>query len=531
MGHPPVMLLRSIVVSLYLVLLLSSGAYAQATAADRIPQSSEPTPEVPTFRTESRQVIVEVEVWDKSSKKGEKDREPVPDEEIRPSQKGLLNGLPPPARGLTAKDFHVFDNGVEQEINYLKEADFPAVDLTHQWGFFPTGNGTWGFGLDSRALNPPSATYLIGYVPPPMRSGECHTIKVVVQHHEVQLSRNEYCAPGFDSNGNANQVANLNSKMLRIAASSAQSLIKVSMQAFPFWSSGVLSLVNEGLTEGSAETQSAEFHYVVEVHDAKAPATVQVAAEFDLPTKKWDYPCRSNDAIHVLLVAYEENDKVAAQLRDTFSCSAAVNYELKAWHPDFILAPTRFDGQISLPPGSYELAFVVTDGDYFGKARLPLRVGPLDPQKLMISDVVVGGVVRDAAWVLREAAAVSPSAVVPSPLVSKNLQFFPDTDTPARLGKREPLLLYFEIYQPLLKKKHEATYYEVKITYVKTGSLVMNTGPMSADAWVTQGNTVIPIGLKLATDKLEKGSYRLDVQASDAAGQRSDWRQVDFKIQ
>jgi hypothetical protein len=190
--------------------------------------------------------------------------------------------------------------------------------------------------------------------------------------------------------------------------------------------------------------QPTEFRYVVEVHDAAASATVQVVASFHLPTKRWGYPCRGSDTIHVLLVAYMHDDEVAAQLHDTFGCSAAVNYELKAWHPDFILAPTRFDGQISLPPGDYELAVVVTDGDYFGKARLPLRVQALNRQNLMISDIVVGGVVRDAAWVLREAATVSPSPVVPSPLVSKNVQFFPDTDTPARLGKHEPLFLYFE---------------------------------------------------------------------------------------
>ena len=26
----------------------------------------------------------------------------------------------------------------------FKEADFPAVDMTNQWGFFPTMVGTWG---------------------------------------------------------------------------------------------------------------------------------------------------------------------------------------------------------------------------------------------------------------------------------------------------------------------------------------------------------------------------------------------------
>ncbi|MGC2108325.1 MAG: hypothetical protein WA655_02340 [Candidatus Korobacteraceae bacterium] len=517
--------------SICLALLLPSAAHAQATGSDEAPQSGEATP---TFRTESRQVIVEAEVWDKNHEKGKNDSESLADKGISPSQKGLLNGLPPPTRGLTAKDFHVFDNGVEQEINYLKEADFPAVDTTHQWFFDPTVHGTWGTALTFNSdLTPASATYLIGFVPPPLRPGECHAIKVTTQRHEVQVNRDEYCAPSSlrSDVSKADPDAKLSAKMLRIAASPAHSLIDVSIQAFTFWSSGVLSLVNEHSADSSKEPPLAEFRYLVEVHDAKAPATVQVAVAFDLPTKRWDYPCRSNDAIHVLLVAYKGNDEVATQLRDTFRCGTGLNYESKAWRPTFMLTPTRFDTQLNLTPGDYQLAVVVTDGDYFGKVRMPLQVKPLSPRSLMISDLVVGGVVRDAAWVLREAATVSPSAIIPSPLVSKNVQFFPDTDTPTRLGKRESLLLYFQIYQPLLEEKREATYYEVKITDLRTGSLVMNTGRMSADAWVTQGNTVIPIGLKLTTDKLEKGSYRLAVQASDATGQQTDWRQIDFKFQ
>ena len=32
--------------------------------------------------------------------------------------------MPPVTQGLSAKDFHIFDNGAEQKINYLKESDF-----------------------------------------------------------------------------------------------------------------------------------------------------------------------------------------------------------------------------------------------------------------------------------------------------------------------------------------------------------------------------------------------------------------------
>ena len=83
-----------------------------------------------------------------------------------------------------------------------------------------------------------------------------------------------------------------------------------------------------------------------------------------------------------------------------------------------------------------------------GGHRLPLRVGSLDPQRLLISDLVVANVIRGLSWVLRDAASVSPSPVIPTPLVSKDLQYFPDLGNPSRLPKHAPLYLYFEVYQP-----------------------------------------------------------------------------------
>ena len=162
---------------------------------------------------------------------------------------------------------------------------------------------------------------------------------------------------------------------------------------------------------------------------------------------------------------------------------------------------------------------------------MPLRVGSLDPQRLLISDLVVANVIRGLSWVLRDAASVSPSPVIPTPLVSKDLQYFPDLGNPSRLPKHAPLYLYFEVYQPTSETQATAVFYQLRITNLKTGSLVMNTGPMSTADWIVPGNPVIPIGLKVATEKLHKGSYRLEIQATDSAGRQTDWRQAKFTIQ
>jgi len=156
-------------------------------------------------------------------------------------------------------------------------------------------------------------------------------------------------------------------------------------------------------------------------------------------------------------------------------------------------------------------------------------VQPLQGGALAISDLVISSFLRDSSWVLRDAAAVSPASVVPTPLVSKKVQFFPAID--ASVPHRNPLSLYFEIYEPLLETNKVDVSYSLKITDLKTGSLVMDTGRMSAADWVVPGNAAIPIGLKLSTEKLPKGSYRLEIQTSDSAGRQTEWRQANFMIQ
>lgn len=292
--------LRSALICLALV--VPFAAPAQAPTEHKAVPTVNPATEIPKFYAESRQIIVEAEVWNRTSNKA--DLSSVEHEPLRPDEKDLLRHKPPPARGLKAQDFHLFDNGVQQSINYFKESDFPGVDITGQWRFVPIAQGTWGTlqNFTDSAFEPPSATYLIGYAPPSIRPGECHTIRIVVQHYEVQLNRNQYCSPNSSDSpkNDALEGTELVTRMRKFADSSAHGSINVAMQAFAFWSSGVLSLASEG-SQRAAPMLGEDINYVVEVHDSKAPATVQIAANFALPTRKWDYPCSTNDqAIHVL---------------------------------------------------------------------------------------------------------------------------------------------------------------------------------------------------------------------------------------
>jgi hypothetical protein len=530
-----------------LVLASAVSAVPQSPSTAAQADTEDTSPGIPKFYAESRQILIEATVSDRDRT----DSSWIPQDVAKlPSAAKDFFTMHPPVRGLRAADFRVFENGVQQKVNYFTEADFPGANLTHQWAFLPESGGTWGLYSDAAGLGlggvaqsarvislaPPAATYLIGYVPPALKPGECRTIRVTAGDYYVSLNRQKYCASKEMQPDEIAEAKRIGAQMGNFAGSRKTGSIPVSLQAFTFWSSGVLSLMGERSPDTSpSETPSGQYKYVVEVHDAKAPATIQVAAGFP-GLGGWPSPCpKDNSALYVLAVAYKSTGDPAKELWDRYPCRTPTSFE----HPGLngaelsrvrMQIPSRFDAQMELWPGDYDLHVVVSDGKEFGQARMPLHVQPLDPQRLMISDVVLAGVVRYAGWVLLEAAALTPAPVIPSPLVSRDSQYFPDSDKEILLHKHTPLYFYFEIYEPQFGTPEKRIYYRWRITNQKSGAVVLNSEPISANLWIVPGSAVVPIGLKVDADKLPKGNYKLEMQASDSAGQMSEWRASEFRI-
>jgi hypothetical protein len=153
-------------------------------------QTGNETGEIPTFYSHARQVLVAAEVWKHTA------RTPLSTskEFLRRHPTVKLLALPPEARGLSASDFRIFDNGAEQKINYLQESDFYLREINHEW-FVPDIRGTWGWGdlVSLPAFGLPAAVYMIGYIPPSFQGGGCHTIRVVAGDNDVMLNRTSYC--------------------------------------------------------------------------------------------------------------------------------------------------------------------------------------------------------------------------------------------------------------------------------------------------------------------------------------------------
>jgi hypothetical protein len=518
-----------------LTLLLPLTVGAQAPSGDKALQTPTSTPGIPTFYADARQVIVEAEIWNHVDPNRPADTTWIPESWLKiwgtnvpdgAAKLRKLLGHLSPARGLPAEAFHVFDNGVEQRINYFKETEFPAQPA--YWQFSPTTHGLWG----SRSLGKtPAVSYVVGYVPPALQPGECRSIKIVVQNRDVNQNRDRYCAMSSSKAQMTQEETKLESRMRSFASSNSRGAIEVSVRPFAFWSSGVLTLAARAQSAGAAPVLPASgFTYVVEVHDSKAPATVMIATQFSPPYPIWIAPCAKNAAIHVLGIVYKKDGEFEQEFGDTFRCETitiAAPEPIRRFAAAYSV-PNFFDTQIELRPGEYELRLAVTDGKKFGRARVPLRVEPLDAQALTVSNIVLNSILRDSSWILRDATDVSPDPILPAPLVSKNVQFLPIPDT--QLSRGTPLSVYFEIYEPLLETNKADVFYSLRITDLKAGALVMNTGPISAADWVAPGNAVVPIGLKLDTDKLGPSSYRLEVQASDSAGRQSEWEEANFNV-
>ena len=522
---------------LCLVLLPSFATFAQvpqATPAAATQADDQPAG-IPKFYAQSRQILIAATVRDPNKIDASWIPKISGKKEDKPTENFFT--IHPPVLGLHASSFHVFDNGIEQPINYFKEVDFPGANQSNQWSFHADNRGIWSFFMSGLALGPPTATYLLGYAPPALQAGECRILRVVAQGYDVQLNRERYCAVQSDDSLMSTKMG---LQLQEILKSRKKGSIAVSVKAFTFWSSGVLSLTRQTPVSPNPTIEpTTEYKYTVEVHDAKAPATVQVVAGFPGLgglANAWAYDCPQSATIHLLVAVYTAQGDLARQVSDSYPCRKVSKDEQPGQtdsdlRRETISIPERFDTEIQLPPGEYELHVVVNDGKNFGQAYTPLHIEPLDPNVLAISDLVLAGVVRYSGWVLLDAAALTPSPIVPSPLVSKDLQYFPDSDSGMRLRKRLPLPVYFEIYKPQLPTETGAIYYQWRITNEKTGSVVSNSATANASEWTIPASAVVPVGLKLDIQKLKKGVYKIEVQASDSAGNKSQWRSANFKIQ
>jgi hypothetical protein len=178
--------------------------------------------------------------------------------------------------------------------------------------------------------------------------------------------------------------------------------------------------------------------------------------------------------------------------------------------------PSRYETQIDIPPGQYDLRVVVGDGANFGRAETALTIEDYERKQLAVSPILLCKRLRDASVAAQEAARVNlaPEYVR---LVSQNIQVTPNGDIRFRRG--EPLVAYFEVYVPVRSEESPGSVnVDVKIVDAKTGTLKESIKPLNAVSFQRSGSRGIPIAVNLAGERLSPGGYHLEVKATDSLG-------------
>ncbi len=409
---------------------------------------------------------------------------------------------------LGPKDFRLFEDGTEQTIQSVTRQRRHEWQLYDNYGihreYSGTPTGKWSTSdLGSTDWTPPAdvESYVIAYAPPQSTKGSCHQIKVSVDRHNVVVfNRSEYCNVSHTPSDPL-EGTKFGQQMEGDLASPTKP--KIPMLA----ASGVF------------------------FRDSGTPR-VRLVLEFPWNSlhREWsDGNDRLFATIGVLGMVYRKDGTLAVRFSDQACCPR----DAPSWHyrsgeagGDVYSIPGRYETQTDLPPGDYDLRVILSDGKKFGRLNIPVTIESYGKEHLAMSSVAL----------CKRFHKVDPPSytegVLPSklvPLVSKGTEFTPAADTTFK--NRDPLFAYFELYEPHRTGGTAAdVQFQLRITNAETGQLKIDSGPRPATEFLQPGKEVIPVVQEVATHDLPKGTYRLEVQASDSEGNHTPWHSAAFTI-
>jgi VWFA-related protein len=361
--------------------------------------------------------------------------------------------------------------------------------LAEGTGGFPMVNSNDILGGLTKIANEQNEYYFLGYTLPDSPEGSCHALRVKMERSELKVrARTGYCsAKAKDMLAGKPVGKDLESR----AAASDKGTIGGALQAPFFYTSP-----NEARVDVAMEF----------------PAS---AVEFSKDKNKY------HADMNVLGIAYRPDGTVAARFSDKVTLDLEKD-ELK----QFTLRPTRYSNQFAIAPGKYRLAVVLTAGGQgFGKYETPLVIDPFDGKSFSVSSIALSNqtsLVQGLGGAL-EADLLSDHM----PLVVNNMEITPSASN--RFKKTEVVTLYAQVYDPHLADPNPpALRINFNVVDTKTGQVISGARNVDTAPFIQKGNTVVPLALKLPLEQLPPGSYRLDMQASDASGNHTPIRSVGF---
>jgi VWFA-related protein len=333
--------------------------------------------------------------------------------------------------------------------------------------------------------------YLLGYVPQASAEESCHTLKVKMVRKELDArSRSGYC--------NTRPANPLEGKPIEK---------QMELQALG--------------TQGGSIPGSMQVPYFY-----TAPNVARVNLAMEIPSDKLQFnkdKGKYHSTVNVLGIAYNADGSVGAR----FSDKVVLNLEHDDWK-ELTKQPYRYQNQFDAVPGTYKLTVILTaGGEDFGKFEQALKIDPYDGKKLTLGGVVLSCNVQRADAIPTD---IDASLLEDrTPLVVKGMQINPSARY--QFKKSEHLVLYSEVYEPLLRSEiplKVATGYRI---FDKSNKEVFFSGAIPMDEYIQKGNSVVPFGLKVETKDLPPGDYRLVLLAVDGVKNTAPNREVLFTLQ
>ena len=467
---------------------------------------------------------------------------------------------------LGPKDFRLFQDGAPQQIVKMDAGAWWTLvrdNLGWHMQSSDTPRGIWSLSELSAIKRVPVINrdfHILAYVPP-ASSGGCHSIRVEVDRPKLLVfARNQYCAGAtpsdplygsaegkkldrdlsFDKRGKIP----LSLQAAALSAPGDNSLVDVSLE-FPWndlyrkWNPENWTLYARiavmGVLRKSDGTVAARFSDLL--YPPYWPTFDQGGAKFIA----WEKGSSALSGATVKLLngaastfgmgssnSSYGNDTLALTFRNSGEIgidTAAIQNALNSSDPFWM--PTRYETQIDAPPGQYNLEVVLSDGWNSGRAEMPLTIDPPGGRQLALSSIVLCKRLRDAAVAAKEDAAANfaPQYV---PLVSKGIQFIPAGDTVFHAN--EPLFAYFEVSEPSPAPPSKVTV-QMRILDAGSTEVLANFAPFDAAPYAVAGTSVLRIARTIPVRQLPKGSYHLQVRATDSTGPATPWRSATFTVE
>ncbi len=378
----------------------------------------------------------------------------------------------------------------------------PETATTNQQILYALASGTGGFtifntndfltGLNkiAKELN---EYYILGYAPPNREhDGRFHEIRVKVSRGGVQVrSRSGY----YDLKSPDLLQGKEEGKVLEARAAGAQpGDIPLSVAAPVFYSSPDVAHVNVAL---------------------QIPAS---SLDFEKVKGKF------HSKVNVLGIAYRPDGAVAAR----FSDSMNLDYEKKELK-EFTKGAFSYQNSFDIAPGQYNLKLVLgAGGEKFAKVETPLDIQSFDGKHFQLAGPTLSNQVK----LVSQLIASLDTALLEErpPLTARGYEVVPSASN--RFSKSGDLVFYAEVYDPILRTGSPL---RVGVLYTildrKSNQTAYSSNTVPLDDFMTPNNPLGPVIIKIPTDKLAAGDYRLQVLARDSAGGVTPQRSADFTIE